>query len=489
MSEPDSITPASKFSLREFVKASFVTVLVIVPIPLGSNRAWAWSILCAVSGFLILLLSLRHTDWMKRRGVKPWLLATLLPATLVLVWCVIQATWPLPSMANQWPWSFLQGTDGRLSASPVQSIDSLMIAGSSVAGFLLGIWLSNRKSGATLALTAIMISGALDVAFGFLNDALTGSMRIFFFERFSAYKAQEGISGFFVYKNAFACHTALAALSAFFLLQEESLKHMFPGQSRLRGVLLTLISSHAFGLWYFLLFCFLLAGVFAADSRLVSLSTAFIIPIGLFSAASRFRTALITLFGAAAALISAMLMNSTLMARFITLEQSISTRVGIYEIAIKAILERPLSGYGLGSFKWIFWNLQPATEQNSYQEVHSTALEAIVSLGIPAFAILLSSFLIIGARISSGWHYGGGSRRWSAFGWSLLVFLTIQATLDFSLQIPAVSYTMATLLGVTFVKVGARSETSESSKELSVAPRGETREQLKPPPPHSAPNG
>jgi O-antigen ligase len=311
------------------------------------------------------------------------------------------------------------------------------------------------------------MSGLFDSAFGFTNDLLTGSMRILFFERFSAYKPQEGISGFFVYKNAFASHTALAVLCAAFLLHQELWKELHVRQSALKSVALALLKSRAMGLWYLLALAFLLGAVFAADSRLVSISTILMLPLFVFLAANSPKVGFRTFLFATSALVFAMLLNPTLMGRFLTLNHGFSVRADVYDFAVSAILERPFAGYGLGSFRWIYWKNQPESEIFAFREAHSTILELLVSLGAPAAAALGLCVLLLAARIAFGWRSGGSCRRWSAFGLTLLTFILVQAAFDFSLQLPAVSYTAAALLGAAFVRVRLSSGDTDSNRARS----------------------
>ena len=116
-------------------------------------------------------------------------------------------------------------------------------------------------------------------------------------------------------------------------------------------------------------------------------------------------------------------------------------RFRVYGPVADMILDRPLLGWGLGSFPSAFPIYRPAAlpVDGWWDRAHSTYLEIGAETGLIGLA------LVIIAIVAVTWHLVGGIRRRTrrfvlpAIGLSVLIFVATHSLVDFPLQIPAIA--------------------------------------------------
>ncbi|WP_308910415.1 O-antigen ligase family protein [Pseudokordiimonas caeni] len=125
-------------------------------------------------------------------------------------------------------------------------------------------------------------------------------------------------------------------------------------------------------------------------------------------------------------------------------------RFEIYPGVIDAIGQRPLTGYGLGSFADIFQMVRSPElpDRVNFDQAHSDYLEMAFSLGIPASLIALIGF--ISCLIAPLRTLTASDRLFhTKLGILAASFLVaVHSTLDFPLRIPAISYVLTCLLAL-----------------------------------------
>jgi O-Antigen ligase len=126
-----------------------------------------------------------------------------------------------------------------------------------------------------------------------------------------------------------------------------------------------------------------------------------------------------------------------------------SNRLAMYRVTLRSILDRPLFGWGYGTFIDVFPMYRDGSIGGSgtWSQAHNTYLEAVQGLGVvfgSIFAALIALLLFHCFR-------GAAMRRENATVPRLAVAVGIlvgtHALVDFSLQIQAVTLTVAALLG------------------------------------------
>ncbi|WCL53390.1 O-antigen ligase family protein [Gimibacter soli] len=125
-------------------------------------------------------------------------------------------------------------------------------------------------------------------------------------------------------------------------------------------------------------------------------------------------------------------------------------RFEIYPGVIDAIGQRPLTGYGLGSFADVFQMIRSPElpDRVNFDQAHSDYLEMAFSLGIPASLIALIGFIF--CLIPPLRTLTASDRLFhTKLGILAASFLVaVHATLDFPLTIPAISYILTCLLAL-----------------------------------------
>ncbi|MEI6986739.1 MAG: O-antigen ligase family protein [Rhodospirillaceae bacterium] len=129
------------------------------------------------------------------------------------------------------------------------------------------------------------------------------------------------------------------------------------------------------------------------------------------------------------------------------MEHQINDRVGLLEIAIKAIASEPWLGWGFGSFEWQFAVFQEPWQMVYQNKAHCTILEMVADLGIPVATILFLAVALVIRRTFIGATTRQRDSCYSAVAAAASVLVLLHGFVDFSLQIPGVAVLYAALLG------------------------------------------
>jgi O-antigen ligase len=123
-------------------------------------------------------------------------------------------------------------------------------------------------------------------------------------------------------------------------------------------------------------------------------------------------------------------------------------RLVVYEKTKIAITDQPWLGTGLNTFEQIFRFYRPISIALTFDYAHNTYLETALELGIPAALLLLLALVYIFAVTI----YGAATRRRDAIycclGIGCFVLVGLHSLVDFSVQIPAVTYLFFGLIGI-----------------------------------------
>ena len=128
-----------------------------------------------------------------------------------------------------------------------------------------------------------------------------------------------------------------------------------------------------------------------------------------------------------------------------------------YPYILSAIQERPVLGYGLGTFDNVHLTYRAPDDLGWFSRAHSDYLELVHSAGLPAAVLLLMSLAMLIAFLARRLKFGLQYRVIIALGITSSLQLALHATVDFPLQIPAVSYLWVSILAMSLA-VAYRSE-------------------------------
>lgn len=457
---PSSFDPDSPSRLALLSFWLLLLLVALAPLPFGANRPWAWSLLALCTAGITVLWTV--ATLLRRGAVElPWgryrPLFVLFAA--FIAWSVYQAAGPAPEAWWGPGWQQLAAISdgavrGVISASPERSMTAVMRLLTYAAIFWLAMHVGRHPRYAKAALWLVTIAGTAYAAYG-IAVLLDGSNTILWFAKWSF---RDTVTGTFVNRNHFAVYAGLAILCTLTLLVHESRRATQASLTTRSGFiqLLDTLSARI----VILAFAFMIltvalvltqsrAGVFATIVGVVVL-LAVLATTSSFAARSVFRFGLIVLIAGGA---FAAASGSMLASRLTDLQENLGPRLKVYRATLEAIADRPLLGFGLGSFEDVFPSYRGAEFQPrdmNYDYAHNIFLELTFESGIPG-ALALIALVALAAGVCV---WGARHRQRNEFipvvGAAATALVAIHGMVDFSLQIPAIAATYALMLGVAY---------------------------------------
>lgn len=435
-------------SLQTIVGFATLILVLLSALALGANRPVAWSLLAFAILPLFTLQTLRALIVPLPHPLSGLLIPGLL-YVCILVWASIQLTpGPSPSWIHPF-WEAVPGAQGAISADPAlgrQGIVRLALYGMI---FLIAATTFSRADAAHFGLRVFAIWSSLLALFGFYV-MLVGSNPIVITDNGNIMHAS------FVNRNSYATYAAFGALANIGVYLTVVEQGSLPStRHRWRNM----IESFFGGGWVYGLGAVLcLAAVALTASRAGAISTLVgVLAFGLaWSSKNRLdndqRTigSSIALFVSMALLIGfvAYASSGTLIGRLLS-DTSEEMRFVVFPQILELTLERPLLGHGLGSFQSVFRQAVPFEAGIAEWDLaHSSYLENAFELGLPAAAALYLALALIGARILRGVRTRRRDRVYSCVAFACFVVAVVHASVDFSLQMPAIAGIFAILCGM-----------------------------------------
>jgi O-antigen ligase len=456
---------------------ALLLIVILAPLPFGSNRPWAWSLLALVTGAL--LVSWVWRAW--RSGAPPAVAPARIcgPMVLFLSVCLYAGFQTVPGLPDwlanpywQLPGALLGSAPrNSISIDPAGTITALMRLLTYGAIFWLALQSFRPIEQADRGIFAIGLAAAGYSAYGLLMH-FTGAGLILWYPKWDHL---DSVTGTFPNRNHFATFTGLGLLCALAYLA----RHLSAAGSPKAGLAQLLLHPQP------RLFAVLaavpvgLAGLVLSLSRAGVLSTLLACALFLAGLLGRARgqrvvwLALLVAFFAVAGVYVASA-GEGLLDRLALLfdPEAAEYRFPAYRLMLGAIADFPWLGVGYGGFEDAFKIYRAPPIVVYFDTAHDTYLENALELGLPAALALWSSIgwlavICLGAfrRRHPAWIYG-----WAGACATLLV--GVHAVFDFSLQIPAVAIAYALILGIGCSQSWSR--------------RGETAPPGKPTPPAGA---
>ena len=432
---------------------ALVLIVVLAPLPFGSNRPWAWSLLALVAGAL--LASWAWRLW--RSGAPPAVAPGRVsgPMLLFLVVCLyagVQAVSGVPDLLANPYWQLPAHLLGAapldsISIDPAGTVTALMRLLTYGAIFWLALQSFRPIEQADRAIFAIAVAAAGYSTYGLLMH-LSGAELILWYPKWDHL---DSVTGTFPNRNHFATFTGLGLLCtlAYLARQLNAALNSKDGLTELllhpQPQLFAILAAVPVGL----------AGLVLSLSRAGVVSTLLACAVFLAGLVGRGRgqriigLALLAAFFTLASLYVAS-GGEGLANRLALLfdPEEAEYRFPAYRMMVHAIADFPWLGIGYGAFEDAFKIYRAPPIVAYFDTAHSTYLENALELGLPAALALWSSIgwlalICLGAfrRRYTAWIYG-----WAGACATLLV--GVHAAFDFSLQIPAVAVLYAVILGI-----------------------------------------
>lgn len=124
-------------------------------------------------------------------------------------------------------------------------------------------------------------------------------------------------------------------------------------------------------------------------------------------------------------------------------------RYEVYKTVLDMIRQRTLLGFGLGNFEVAFPPFRPDSlgSQGIWDRAHSTPLELVLDLGLPAAIAILAVAIFFFASLVVGALRRKRDRHIPVIGAAVFVLGSLHSFVDFSLQIPGFGLLFASVLG------------------------------------------
>ncbi len=459
-SDHRSISARTFESLQYLSVLAYILLLIWTPFPLGSAVSWGagfFEIGVAACWILWVFGNYQNLTLVLPNRAFLWILAALFSSALL--WGFLQALPIWPAGWNHPLWAMTrdvlhQNVQGTISIDPWRTKSEVLKLASYFACVLLSFSMARKPRFASMLFSAVVIISALYVLYGYgLLFFGTTQPQIIYAIRFPV----RYVSGPFMLHNSFATYCGLAATASIARLVAWGSDAVIADRGA-RRLLLSLL-QFLFGRGVIFLFAALLlvSGVIASASRggaaafLGGILVMAILAIFL-ARRSAARGASVAAIGLTLLPIAAFLVfNSDDLADrtndLLDAGTADSVRLELWGAARRMIASAPWQGLGLGTFQDSYPLYASRALPFVMDKAHCDYLELLAGLGIPAAAAIFLAVGGSGIYCLMGAFRRRRNRYYALTAVCASVLVTIHSGVDFSLQMPAVALSYATLLG------------------------------------------
>jgi len=377
---------------------------------------------------------------------------------LVVIWAFLQSTRIIPLDWTHPIWSMMNETltlnvSPAISLNPADTITFLMRTLSYALVFWLTLCYCQDRAKSKIVFWGLLVCGFVYSIYGLVVDF--GEFKTFLWHKMQG----NVLTGTFVNRNHFATYAGLTLLCTLALLNDEiktSTQYRSSGYLGLQRFMEALITRTWFPLLAFFVIGTALILTYSRGGFLSSTLAVLVLLLALnFKQHSRniyvlIFAGLLMFFGGLIFYFS----SAPLFNRFDLITRDNVIRDEVFAQVWLAIKDNPWHGFGYGSFEEAFplyKNVQIAGSVQSpilWNYAHNTYLECIFELGFPAAMGLFYCIFRLGWICLQGLRIRKRDLIYPATGLAATVLIATHSLVDFSMQIPAVAYTYALLMGV-----------------------------------------
>lgn len=433
----------------------FLYTLLLAPIPFGANRPWAWSLYAILLGLIGLIASVavltnRTEMRISIQPVKYPLYLTCIP----IAWSLLQFSNLAPLNWTHPFWQLAgehlpQPVEPHISLTPSETATALMKLCSYLLVFFISLQFNRNSIHAALTLKSIAYAGLAYAVYGLV--IYLGQYNTLLW--FDAWAPMNAVNSTFVNRNSYATYAGLTLLSGLPLLFEKIQSCFQYGLNSHYGRQYFFEHALVRGWLPLLLIIIITTALLLSQSRGGFSSTAisvlaFFITL-LLSRKIKNNAAIMALLVVITAVSWGTLSQSgdKLVERLDSTALENEERFLVYDILSKANVENRWLGVGYGSFYRSFRLYRDETIAGYFDMAHNTYLENIFELGLlQASALFIGIFWTALICLRGVWVR---RKHWiyPAIGFSASLLVGAHALVDFSLQIPAVAFTYALIMG------------------------------------------
>lgn len=412
-------------------------ILIWAPIPLGSNRPWAWSLLQLMIG-LTYLLHLAHCY----RATGPKLIFTgawpvLIPVALMQLYLGLQIAHIVP---------FISTVDAKQT--------EIML----IKGIFFLMWLQlvctylHNNARLKMLVLMIVLSGSLQAFYGSVLNLAD-------FAQSPLFNLNEGgrARGSFGYQNHFANYLAVCLALAIGLLlsQLSTQKTLWQWKVMLRDFITSLLSSK---LMLRLAIVVMVIGLVLSRSRMGN--AAFFAALAVIALYALWfykrppvllKPLIISILVLDMLIIGSIFGLEKLQQRYQETSFASEARDNVVVDSLPLLAEHGWTGTGGGTFYTVFPAYQPAPYSGFYDHAHNEYLQFAIEIGIPMTTLLgLMLLWCLWQNLQVMRLSDDKLHRGLAFGAAMaIVHMLIHNVVDFNLQAPATALLFLTVLALT----------------------------------------
>ena len=425
---------------------TLLAVVLLAPLPLGSNRPLPASLLAGAVGALLCVWGIgalvAGPD--PKVSLRPYWPAMALLA-LAAAWAAVQAVSFTPTAVHH-PWwrdaRAILGVPavGAISINPAATWSRLMGLLAYGGIFWLALHLCRRSGRAHQVLFALAAGGLVYAAYG-LFDLLASTAGV--------------VTSTFVNRNSYATYAGMTLFCGLGLVVGELTRRASPGSS-LGSVAFEVLSRLETPFAIGVMTCLVAsAALVLTQSRgaLIGLCAALIVFVWslgrmtVMTSRACFKASALFAIGLLLAIVA--LAGEDTLGRFAEADVHALNRLAYYRTTWAAIGDRPWLGTGYGTYADAFMAYNhPGTGTYFLDKAHNTYLQMIMELGWPAAVALYAGLALLVLRCLQGPFGPGDSAVCPAVVAACSTLVAVHSLLDFSLEMPANAATYALLLGL-----------------------------------------
>lgn len=461
---------ASSKKYQQILFCTLLVILVWIPIPLGSNRPWAWSIMQVMifSLFLACVWMRRNERWL---GIKQYKVPIVIWLSYLAV--IFMQLLPLPAdlvgflSPNALELQLItENTIFYLSTDYGQSQIAFLKSVSYFCLFMSTLFLVNNVKTLRTILMTMLIAATIQALYGVLEVLFGAKFSLVF-----SIPVKDAVTGSFVYKNHFANYIMLG-LSAGIGIMVASLQETKTSGAKdfIRSMAQTMLGNKAL---IRICLAIMVIALVMSKSRMgnvaffASMTLCGLIALGLIKNRNKGLTILI---------VSMFIIDTLILSAWFGLEQvqerlsqtslAQESRDEVIINALPILQDFPLFGSGGGSFYSIFPQYKIAELHSFYDHAHNDYLQMAIEFGIPA-ASLMSVLVLLSfyKALYAMRHRKMSIMKGAAFASSMaIVGMLIHMTVDFPLQAPANAAYFVVFLAFAWIINSIRAQTNLRKK-------------------------
>ncbi|PLW76051.1 hypothetical protein C0081_16650 [Cohaesibacter celericrescens] len=455
---------------HSLLKYLMLAVLIVSPIPLGSNRPlfwalWALVMACIMTWYMITVYWVQTVP----RVLTHKFSVVGVMFCIVLIYMGLQCL-PIGGLWGGVAFSTQSGNviaSGSLSLTPGDTWLSFLRWATYGMFFYLMLQTGARSQRARYFLKAIIVITSIQALYALFALTQLGDTVLFIPKTDHLGNA----TGTFTNRNSLATYLSLGAILAlsFVIRPSEATK-----KTRRHSRTHSFFSPHPDKVWVLVALVFLIVGLLTTQSRMGVVSGfAGLLTVLLLRMSQMTNVRFVFFAGPLVIALLVVLFGAGLADRYIDLSSAFDTRFGVYNQILNMIADRPFTGFGAGSFEHAFplYHGLEAPTNVVWGRAHSTYLAHWSEMGLIVGSLPL---LIVGLLAWKLIKQTFGKNRLrteviAAIG--ATVTIALHSLFDFSMEIQAVVLLylaiMAIALGSQMATKGKRSPRTGSNEQVS----------------------